>query len=151
MILFNQKIDLNLFYVNNNIHYMSTDIITFGNYKFELELLFRRIKIRLTDITSNEIYESIINEDDINDKPIKTFYSIIIKSLNKENNYNIQINDNDTIILCTISYSNEIVEYIIFTKEKNKLLLLRFFICIIPFICISLIIVSIILIIKYAL
>jgi len=89
---------------------MSTDIITVDNYKFELELSPPQIKIKLTDTTLYEIYEGIVNEDDIYIKPIQKFYSMIIKSLNKETNYKFTVIDKNTSLICTISYSNEIVD-----------------------------------------
>jgi len=107
---------------------MSTETIIIDNYKFELELLSKHINIKLTDITHHYIYQSNINEDDRYIKPIQKFYSMIIKSLNKEPNYNFIINNNKKFIICIISYSNEVInidEYIVFTKlEDSKELLL---------------------------
>jgi len=109
---------------------MSTDIITVDNYKFDLELSPPQIKIKLTDTTSYDMYEGIVNEDDIYVKPIQKFYSMIIKSLNKEPNYNFKMNDKKTTLICTISYSTEMIdidEHIKFTKiedQKTKELLL---------------------------
>ena len=71
-----------------------------------------------------------MNEDDIYVKPVQKFYSMIIKSLNKEPNYNFKINNKKTTLICTISYSTEMVdidEHIKFTKledHKTKELLL---------------------------
>ena len=109
---------------------MAIEIITVDNYKFELELLPPQIKIKLTDTTSYDMYEGIVNEDDIYVKPIQKFYSMIIKSLNKEPNYNFKMNDKKTTLICTISYSTEMVdidEHIKFIKledHKTKELLL---------------------------
>jgi len=109
---------------------MSTDTITVDNFKFELELSPSQIKIKLTDTTSYDMYEGIVNEDDIYVKPIQKFYSMIIKSLNKEPNYNFKINDKKTTLICTFSYCNEMVdidEHLKFTKledHKTKELLL---------------------------
>ena len=109
---------------------MAIDTITVENYNFELELSPPQIKIKLTDTTSYDMYEGIVNEDDIYVKPIQKFYSMIIKSLNKEPNYNFKMNDKKTTLICTISYSTEMVdidEHIKFTKledHKTKELLL---------------------------
>ena len=109
---------------------MSIDTITVDNYKFELELSPPQIKIKLIDTTSYDMYEGTVNEDDIYFKPIQKFYSMIIKSLNKEPNYNFKMNDKKTTLICTFSYSNEMVdidEHIKFTKledHKTKELLL---------------------------
>jgi len=109
---------------------MAIDTITVDNYKFELELSPPQIKIKLTDTTSYDMYEGIVNEDDIYVKPIQKFYSMIIKSLNKESNYKFTMIDKKTTLICTISYSNEMVdidEHIKFTKledHKTKELIL---------------------------
>ena len=103
---------------------MSTDTIIIDNYKFELYLLSNQINIKLTDMILHEKYEGTVNKDNIYVKSIQKFYSMIIKSLNKESNYKFTINSKKTTIICTISYSNDVIdidEDIIFTKLDNQI------------------------------
>ena len=87
---------------------MSIDTITVDNYKFELELSPPLIKIKLTDTTSYDMDEGTVNEDDIYVKPIQKFYSMIIKSLNKEDKYSIDIISRTDKIICKVIYSCDI-------------------------------------------
>jgi len=102
---------------------MPTEIITLDNYKFELKLLPEQIDIKITDTILLNIYNGIVKENTISINPITKFYLMIIRSLNKEPNYTIIINDKDSEIDCIISYNTEMVdieEHIIFTKIDNK-------------------------------
>ena len=102
---------------------MSIDTIIIDNYKIELELLPSQINIKLTDNKSYSIYEGQVNEDDIYIKPIKKFYSMIIKSLNKEPNYKYTIHHKDTRIIFIFSYNTEMFdvdENIIFYKNSDS-------------------------------
>ena len=70
---------------------MSIETIVFDEYEFTIELLPNQISVILNH--NDELYGNIIEEDDIYIKPISKLYSMIIKSLNKEDKYSIDIND----------------------------------------------------------
>ena len=57
--------------------------ILFENYKFEFELDGLNLNIKLTETDLFYMYEGSVKEADIYVKPIKKFYSMIEKSLNK--------------------------------------------------------------------
>ena len=111
---------------------MDIEIITYDNYTFKIELDTNQIKINMTDNTLIEIYDGIVKEDDINIKPIKKFYSMIIRALNKETSFNFSINNRNSKIVCTVYYSTVMIdleEQIILNKisanESNELILMR--------------------------
>ena len=111
---------------------MNIETITYDNYTFKIELDKNQIKINMTDNTLMEIYEGTVKEDVLYVKPIKKFYSMIIRSLNKETSFNFSIDNRNSKIVCTVSYSTEMVdmeEYIILNKisasESRELLLVR--------------------------
>ena len=59
--------------------------------KFEIEISGTQLNIKLTETDLLDIYECSVNESDIYVKPIKKFYSMIEKALNREPNYNLII------------------------------------------------------------
>ena len=65
--------------------------IIYNNYKFNLSIIGSRLDINLTETNLLDIYECSVEEADIYVKPIKKFYSMIEKSLNKDPNYNLII------------------------------------------------------------
>ena len=107
--------------------------IIYEKYKFDINLIDKTLHIKLTHTDLLDVYESVINEDDINVKPIKKFYSMIEDSLNKVVNYNLIITDNQTQLICVFYYNTKMVdieESITFNKNncresKEKLLLTR--------------------------
>ena len=111
---------------------MDIETITYDNYIFKIELDKNQIKLNMTDNTLMEIYEGTVKEDDLYVKPIKKFYSMIIRSLNKETSFNFSIDNRNSKMVCTVSYSTEMVdleEHIILNKisatESRELLLVR--------------------------
>jgi hypothetical protein len=104
--------------------------IIYDKYKFEIEIIGSRLYIKLTDTELLDVYESSVEEAEIYVKPIKKFYSMIEKSLNKEPNYNLIITNKRDQIICSFSYKNEMLyieELVTFTKvvsDKTKELLL---------------------------
>ena len=104
--------------------------IVCDNYKFEIEFIGTQININLTETDLMDVYQASIEEANIYVKPIKKFYSMIEKALNKELNYNIIITEKKGLLICSFSYTTEMVdieESITFTKvnsEKTKELLL---------------------------
>ena len=104
--------------------------IIHDNYKFEIEITKTKLNINLTEINLLDIYECSVEEADIYVKPIKKFYSMIEKSLNKEPNYNLIITNKKGQLICSFAYKNEMLdieESMTFTKvnsEKTKELLL---------------------------
>jgi hypothetical protein len=86
--------------------------IIYDNYEFKIEVTGSgtQINITLTDTDLSDIYEAIIKESDIYVKPIKKFYSLIEKGLNKEPNYNVIITNKKGLLVCSFSYNNEIVD-----------------------------------------
>jgi hypothetical protein len=108
----------------------SINTILYDKYKFEIEIKPDQIYINLTDCEFLDIHEATINESDIFVKPIKKFYSMIDKSLNKEPNYTVTISENKEQLTCIFSYSTEMIsieEPVRFTKintQKTKELLL---------------------------
>ena len=104
--------------------------IVCDNYKFEIEFIGTQININLTETDLMDVYQASIEEANIYVKPIKKFYSMIEKALNKEPNYNIIITEKKGSLICSFSYTTEMVdieESVTFTKvnsEKTKELLL---------------------------
>jgi hypothetical protein len=104
--------------------------IIYDNYKFEIELSESQININLTKTDLLDVYKGFVNEADIYVKPIKKFYLMIGKALNKEPNYNIIITEKKGQMICSFSYNNEMIdieETITCTKvnsDKTKELLL---------------------------
>jgi len=87
---------------------MSTETILFDEYEFIVELLPTQISVILNH--NDELYGNIIEEDDLYIKPISKFYSMIIKSLNKEDKYSINIIMKTDKIICKFTYSCDILE-----------------------------------------
>jgi len=111
---------------------MDIETIIYDNYTFKIELDTNQIKLNMTDNTLMEIYEGSVKEDDLYVKPIKKFYSMIIRSLNKEASFNFSIDNRNSKMVCTVSYSTDMVdleEHIILNKisssESRELLLVR--------------------------
>jgi len=112
---------------------METETITYENYTFNFNVTKNQIKVNMTDNTLMEIYEGIVKEDDIYVKPIKKFYSMIIKSLNNEQFYTFSISTQKSIMVCKISYNTEMIdieEYINLNKisaseSKEQILIKR--------------------------
>ena len=104
--------------------------VIYDNYKFDIQLIGAQINIKLTEIELFNLYEAIINESEIYVKPIKKFYSMFIKALNKEPDFNLTIYEKKRQLICNFGYNNEFVnieETITFTKidtEISKELLL---------------------------
>ena len=111
---------------------MDIETITYDNYIFKIELDKNQIKLNMTDNTLMEIYEGSVKEDDLYIKPIKKFHSMIIRSLNKETSFNFSIDNRNSKMVCTVSYSTDMIdleEHIILNKisatESRELLLVR--------------------------
>ena len=111
---------------------MDIETIIYDKYTIKIELYNEQIKLNITDNTFLEIYEGIINEGDTNIKPINKFYSMIIKSLNKEQFYNFNITYQESVIFCNISYNDNMFnldEHIFLNKisasESSELMLVR--------------------------
>jgi hypothetical protein len=97
--------------------------IIYDKYEFKIDITGSQINITLTDTDLSDIYEAIIKEADIYVKPIKKFYSMIEKALNKEPNYNIIITDKKGSLICSFSYNTDMVdieETITFTKVNTQ-------------------------------
>ena len=102
---------------------MDIETITYDNYTFIIEQEKNQIKVNMTDNTLMEIYEGFVKEDDLYVKPIKKFYSMIIKALNKEQYFTFSVTTQNSKMVCTISYNNDIMEfeeYIILTKLSSS-------------------------------
>lgn len=111
---------------------MDIETIIYDKYTIKVELYNEQIKINITDNTFFEIYKGIINEDDTNIKPIKKFYSMIIKALNRDQFYNFTITNQESVIFCNISYNDDMFnldEHIFLEKisasESKELLLIN--------------------------
>lgn len=111
---------------------MDIETITYDNYTFKIDLDTNQIKLNMTDNTLMEIYEGTVKEDELYVKPIKKFYSMIIRSLNKEPSFNFAIDNRNSKMVCTVSYSTDMVdieEHIILNKisssESRELLLMQ--------------------------
>ena len=111
---------------------MDIETIIYDNYTFKIELDTNQIKLNMTDNILMEIYEGIVKEDELYVKPIKKFYSMIIRALNKEPSFNFSIDNRNSKMVCTVSYSTDMVdleEHIILNKisssESKELLLVR--------------------------
>ena len=111
---------------------MDPETITYENYTFKFNVTKDQIKVNMTDNILMEIYEGIVKEDDIYVKPIKKFYSMIIKSLNKEEFYTFSISPQKSNMVCNISYNTDMIdieEHIILNKisagESRELLLIK--------------------------
>ena len=102
---------------------MDIETITYENYTFTIEQEKNQIKVNMTDNTIMEIYEGFVKESDLYVKPIKKFYSMIIKALNKEQYFKFSVDTRDSKIVCTVSYNNDIMEfeeYIILSKLEAR-------------------------------
>jgi len=112
---------------------MTNEIFTYDNYILKFTVNTTQIKLNMTDNTTKEIYEGVVEEDNITVKPIKKFYSMIIRALNKEPSYNFSITNNQSdIVCCNFSYNTDMVdidEFIIINKisagETKELLVER--------------------------
>ena len=111
---------------------MDIETITYDNYTFKIELDKDQIKLNMTDNTLMEIYEGTVKEDELYIKPIKKFYSMINRALNKEISFNFSIDNRNSKMVCTVSYSTDMIdleEHIILNKisasESRELLLVR--------------------------
>jgi hypothetical protein len=109
---------------------MDTETIIYENYIFKFNIIKDQIKVNMIDNTLMDSYEGIIKEDDIYVKPIKKFYSMIVKSLNKDQFYTFSITQQKSNMVCNISYNTEMIdieEHIILNKvtsESKELLLI---------------------------
>ena len=102
---------------------MDIETITYENYTFTIEQEKNQIKVNMTDNTIMEIYEGFVKESDLYVKPIKKFYSMIIKALNKEQYFKFSVDTRDSKMVCTLSYNNDIMEfeeYIILSKLEAR-------------------------------
>ena len=75
--------------------------IIFSNYKFTLELNDTTLNIQIYNIINNNLFEGSIYE-----KTINKFYKMILNALNKTENFNITINEEEEIINVIINYDN---------------------------------------------
>jgi hypothetical protein len=92
--------------IENNI----TDSISYNNYMFELKIKSENeMYLRIIDTHEELLYDAIFHISNLNNQQIKEFYSMIIKSLNKELNYHIIINNNNDKIQLNFSYITESV------------------------------------------
>ena len=108
---------LNLLY--NNI--MSSEIYTFNNYTFNLELESNQINIKLIDNTILEMYEGVVKQEEIYIK-LDKFYSMIVKSINNEPNYKMTIRNTYSLFMCIITFNSEVIDFekkIILDKIKS--------------------------------
>ena len=92
-------------------------------YKFDIELLNTSINIKVFNTTSLDLYEGSVNEAEIYVQPISKFYKMLVSGLNKENNFNFEINNLTDKLKCQLNYLNEFVdieEFIILNKKANN-------------------------------
>lgn len=112
---------------------MNTEIITYENYTFKINVDTDQIKINITDNDLIESHEGIIKENDTNIKSIKKIYSIIIRALNNDQYYTFQIDNQNSKLVCIFYYKTDMIELeekiilneILIMNEKQELLLLR--------------------------
>jgi len=82
-----------------------------------------QINIKLTEMNLYNLYQAIINESGIYVKPIRKFYSMFMKALNKEPDFNLTIIEKKGQLICNFGYDNEFVnieETITFTKIDTQ-------------------------------
>jgi len=92
-------------------------------YKFDIELLNTSINIKVFNTTSLDLYEGSVNEAEIYIQPISKFHKMLVSGLNKENNFNFEINNLTDKLKCRLNYLNEFVdieEFIILNKKANN-------------------------------
>ena len=97
--------------------------ICFSDYKFDIELVNTSINIKVFNTTSLDLYEGSVNEAEIYVQPISKFYKMLVNGLNKENNFNFEINNLTDKLKCRLNYLNEFVdieEFIILHKKANN-------------------------------
>ena len=97
--------------------------IYFYDYKFDIELVNTSINIKVFNTTSLDLYEGSVNEAEIYIQPISKFYKMLVSGLNKENNFNFEINNLTDKLKCRLNYLNEFVdieEFIILNKKANN-------------------------------
>ena len=95
---------------NNIIENDTTDSISFNNYMIELKIKSENdIYIRIIDMQKELLYDGIFHISNLNNQQIIQFYLMIIKSLNKELNYHIIINNNNDKIQLNFSYITELI------------------------------------------
>ena len=97
--------------------------IYFSDYKFDIELVNTSINIKVFNTTSLDLYEGSVNEAEIYVQPISKFYKMLVSGLNKENNFNFEINNLTDKLKCRLNYLNEFVdieEFIILNKKANN-------------------------------
>ena len=86
--------------------------ITFSNYKFKFTLNDTILNIQIANIINNNLFEGSIYEfndvfDFDNNKyvhSINKFYNMIINGLNKRENFNVKINEEDNLITVFVNY-----------------------------------------------
>jgi len=88
---------------------MTTSTHIFNNYNFELHLEPTQINVNMRDQQTMYL-EGVVKKEDISIKLIKNFYSMIIKSLNKEPNYIMNINYFEDIMILSILYHDDIID-----------------------------------------
>ena len=91
---------------------MDPETITYENYTFKFNVTKDQIKVNMTDNILMEIYEGIVKEDDIYVKPIKKFYSMIIRALN---NFTPTLSKKSKIFLIM----NNILPFLLIIKIQN--------------------------------
>jgi hypothetical protein len=98
--------------------------IIYDDYKFEIEITGSQINITLTETNLfGDVYQVSINEANIYVKTIKNLVLIVERALNREPNYNLLITDKKGQLICSFSYSTDIIdieEKITFTKVNSE-------------------------------
>jgi hypothetical protein len=89
---------------------MSSEIYTFNNYTFNLELESNQINIKLIDNTILEMYEGVVKQKEIYIK-LDKFYSMIVKSINNEPNYKMTIRNTYSLFMCIITFNSEVIDF----------------------------------------
>jgi hypothetical protein len=88
--------------------FLMNQTICFSDYKFDIELVNTSINIKVFNTTSLDLYEGSVNEAEIYIQPISKFYKMLISGLNKENNFNFEINKLTDKLKCQLNYLNEL-------------------------------------------
>ena len=102
---------------------MTESTIFHDDYKFDIVFDGIQINIKLTEMNLYNLYQAVINESGIYVKPIKKFYSMFMKALNKEPDFNLTIIEKKGQLICNFGYNNEFVnieETITFTKIDTQ-------------------------------
>ncbi len=87
-----------------------THVITYLNYRFDIELGKNQISIKVFDTNTMDLFEGTVNEHEIYINPIDKFEKLLVSALKKHHGFSIEVTKSSDTIKGKLTYKTYFIE-----------------------------------------